>query len=323
MGFVKNLLRRITGTENLADKIRGLYYKQESDKQELRKKLEIFQEDLFFMHGQVLAELFREKKITRLQDAEFKVFSAFGEDGIIQFLIQRLPQIPKIFIEFGVEAYTEANTRFLLRYNNWKGLIIDGSKANMELVRKSDIYWRHDIEAVDRFITNDNINEIFSSKGFSGDIGLLSIDIDGNDYWVWNAIYEVRPAIVVAEYNSYFGSERAISVPYKEDFFRTTAHYSNLYFGASLPALDHLANMKGYVLIGTTKTSYNAFFVRKDLLEMVGLPAYNAQEAFVDAFAREARNPDGTLSFAGAEQRRQIIKGLPVINVITGQEEVL
>ena len=323
MGFLKNLFIRLTGTDRLSEQIKGLYYKQESDKQALKMQIDNIQEDSLFMQGQILANLFENRHITRLQDAEFSVFSAFGEDGIIQFLIRKLPGVPKTFIEFGVEAYTEANTRFLLRFNNWKGLIIDGSKANMDLVRNSNLYWRHDLEAVDCFITKDNINEIFLSKGFSGEIGLLSIDIDGNDYWVWKAIDCVRPAIIVAEFNGYFGADRAISVPYKEDFFRTKAHYSNLYFGASLPALEHLAKEKGYSLLGSTKTSYNAFFLRNDLLDFVGLPAFSAKDAFVEPAAREARNPDGSLNFAGADERQQIIKGLPVINVITGEEELL
>jgi len=315
------IIKRLFGTESISEKVRGLYYKQEADKQELKVQIKNLKEELLFAQGQLASELQKSRIISRIQDAEFHVFSQFGEDGIIQYLIRNLPDIPPVFIEFGVESYVEANTRFLLRHNNWSGLIIDGSKDNMNLVRNSDLYWRHELTAVDAFITRDNINALFADNGFSGEIGLLSIDIDGNDYWVWEEISVVSPQIVVAEYNSYFGPDRAISVPYKADFYRTEAHYSNLYFGASLAALHHLALKKGYALLGCNKAGNNAFFVKNELLPDIGLPTLTPAEAFVEARAREARNPDGKLNYAGPEKRRQIIKGMPVINVLTGQEE--
>lgn len=323
MSQIRNFLNRLLGTSQLVEKVRGLYYKTEADKQELIASLKILSEEIIFSQGQLAAELLKSRHVAGLQDAEFHVFSQFGEDGIIQYLIRRIPQIIPVFIEFGVESYAEANTRFLLRHNNWKGLIIDGSRENMEIVRTSDLYWRHDLMALDAFITRENINQLFRENGFSGEIGLLSIDIDGNDYWIWEEISEVSPAIVVAEYNSYFGPDRAISIPYQSDFYRTKSHFSNLYFGASLAALHHLATKKGYALLGCNKAGNNAFFVRSDSMSLVGLPGLSPQEAFVENKAREARNPDGTLNFAGAEKRRQIIKGLPVINVITGEEEAL
>jgi hypothetical protein len=318
---MKQLLKNITGFNQLAEKVRGLYYKTESDKQELRTVLNQTSEELRCSNGQVLAALLRNKEIHHIQDAEFHVFSQFGEDGIIQFLINRLPEIPRIFIEFGVEAYSESNTRFLLKHNNWKGLIIDGSRDNMEIVRNSDVYWRHDLTAVDAFITRENINQLFQNNGFSGEIGLLSIDIDGNDYWVWEEISVVNPALVIAEYNSYFGPERAVSVPYDPSFYRTKAHFSNLYFGASLPALQHLAGKKGYSLLGCNKAGNNAFFIRNDLLGKTGLKALPAAEAFVEAAAREARDKEGNLTFADAEERRRILRGQIVVNVLTGEKE--
>src|SRR5204863_3105813 len=136
---------------------------------------------------------------------------------------------------FGVENYTEANTRFLLVNDNWKGLIIDGSEANIQYVKDDDIFWGFDLVAKPAFITRDNINELMSSSSFSGEIGLLSIDIDGNDYWIWECINAVNPIIVICEYNSVFGNERAVSVPYQSDFIARNAHFSQLYFGASLP----------------------------------------------------------------------------------------
>ena len=119
-----------------------------------------------------------------IHDAEFKVFSQWGEDGIIQWIISKLPSPKPVFIEFGVEDYLESNTRFLLLNNNWKGMILDGSKVKMEYVRSKNFYWRHDLQAISVFVDKNNIDRIFEANGFVGEIGILSIDIDGNDYWV-------------------------------------------------------------------------------------------------------------------------------------------
>ena len=169
---------------------------------------------------------------------EFKVFSQSGEDGVIQWLIKNIQVSSERFIEFGVQNYTEANTRFLLMHDNWSGLIMDGSKENIDYARHDNVCWMHDLTPVHAFITAENINELIRENGFSGDIGILSVDIDGMDYWVWRAIDCITPDIVICEYNSRFGGERAVTLPYDASFYRTKAHYSNLYFGASIRAMS-------------------------------------------------------------------------------------
>jgi len=200
-----------------------------------------------------------------LREAEFRVFSQWGEDGIIQFLSRHVPIENKTFVEFGVQDYLESNTRFLVVKDNWSGLVIDGSAENIGKIRGSELYWRHPIRAECAFITRDNINDIIRSAGITGDIGLLSVDIDGNDYWVWQEIDVIQPRIVVAEYNARFGVERAVSVPYDPQFIRERAHSSMIYYGASLAALAQLGEVKGYALVGCNSAGNNAFFVRKDV----------------------------------------------------------
>ena len=256
-----------------------------------------------------------------IREAEFKVFSQFGDDGIIQFLLTKIDIPVDKFVEFGVENYEESNTRFLLINNNWRGLIIDGSASHVEYIKKSSLYWRQDLTAVHSFITAENINQILETNGFAGKIGLLSVDIDGNDYWVWKAITVADADIVIVEYNSLFGADRAITVPYKPDFFRTNAHYSNLYFGASLPALYELALSKGYSFIGCNIAGNNAYFIKNNLVG--DLPVQTVKEGFVAARFREARNANGELTFATEEIRRKEILGLPVVNVRTGLAEVI
>lgn len=190
---------------------------------------------------------------------------------------------------------------------------MDGSEAHIRDIRGQDIYWRHSLSARCAFIDRDNINQLLREGGMSGEIGLLSVDIDGNDYWVWQAIGEVCPAIVVAEFNAVLGDLHALTVPYRPDFQRTQAHHSNLYFGASLPALIELATQKGYFFVGTTSTGCNAFFIRKDLASSVtealsGIWAYPSK-------VREARDAERNLLFVDGDARPAMIATLPLIDL--------
>jgi hypothetical protein len=259
--------------------------------------------------------------IDDINEAEFKVFSQWGDDGIIQFLIEYLEIKNKTFIEFGVENYTESNTRFLLINNNWKGLIFDASEENINQIRSSDLCWKYQLTVQQSFITKENINQLFSSNNYKGEIGLLVVDIDGNDYWVWQAINTVQPIIVIVEFNSLLGSERAISIPYKADFTRKKAHFSNLYYGASLPALCYLATIKGYIFIGCNANGNNAYFIRKDKAK--NLKVVEVKKGYKQASFKESRTEKNTLSYLNYNDAKELIKGLPVINVVNSAAENL
>ncbi|MEN0055546.1 MAG: hypothetical protein AAGC65_17850 [Mucilaginibacter sp.] len=257
--------------------------------------------------------------VENIQLAEFKVFSQCGDDGIIQFLINYLNIQQRTFIEFGVEDYTESNTRFLLINNNWTGLIMDGSEKHMDTVKKDSIYWRYQLTAVPAFITAENINRLIVENGFEGEIGLLHIDIDGNDYWVWKEINVISPIIVIVEYNSIFGAEHAWSTPYKSDFDRTAAHHSNLYFGASLTALCDLAEEKGYYFIASNSTGNNAYFVRKDKIK--DIKPLNAKSGYVLSKFRESRDKKDNLTYLSGAERLKALHGMEVYNTRTKQLE--
>ena len=251
-----------------------------------------------------------------LHTSEFRVFSQWGEDGIIQRLVRNISIENPVFVEFGVQDYTESNTRFLLSNDNWSGLIIDGDQANIEAIRRSDIYWRHNLKAECRFVTRENINQLIAEAGLHGDIGLLSVDIDGNDYWVWEAITEVSPRIVVIEYNSRFGATAAVSIPYDHAFSRARAHHSMIYYGASLRALTLLGIRKGYSLVGCNTAGNNAFFVRNDCLP-ADLSVLTVEQAFVAGKFRESRNADGELQFLSPDEERRLLASLPLTDVST------
>lgn len=265
------------------------------------------------LQGKILSELNRNKSSKNIQDYEFKVFSQNGEDGIIQFLIQNIEIKNKIFVEFGVETYKEANTKFLLLNNGWSGLIIDGDKDAMEKIASSDLHWKYDLKSIGNFITKDNINKIIKSAGIEGEIGLLSVDIDGNDYWVFENIDCVNPQILIMEYNSMFGDIHKISVPYDENFVRSQKHYSNLYYGASIAALCDIANKKGYDLVGSNSFGNNLFFIRHDCNKLK--IKLTPKEAYVKSKFRESRDENGKLTFLSHKEGLELIKNEPVVNI--------
>jgi hypothetical protein len=250
-----------------------------------------------------------------LSQAEFRVFSQWGEDGIIQYLIQHVPIGQPIFVEFGVENYVESNTRFLLTNNQWSGLVIDGSQENIDYIKRDTIYWATNLKAECSFITKDNINELLSRNGISGDIGILSVDIDGNDYWVWQAINVISPRIVICEYSSQFGSTAQVTTPYDPAFVRDKSHYSKVYYGASISALNALAVSKGYSLVAGNRTGNNIFFVRNDLLS--NMKVITPAEAYRCAQFREFHNEQGQLTFDDFETRLQKIGDLPLFDIST------
>lgn len=272
--------------------------------------------------GKILSTLNANKKNAVLNDYEFKVFSQWGEDGIIQHLIQSLDIKNKTFIEFGVEDFTESNCRFLLMKDNWRGFVIDASQININKIKQSYFYWRYDLNAHLAFITKSNINKILKESGFEEDLGILSIDIDGNDWFILEAISSYKPRILICEYNDVFGKDRRISVPYDPEFIRTQKHYSNLYFGASIAAIVYLAEEKGYVLVGINSNHNNAFFIRKDLV-CNAVPKVELEEIYEPSNIRESRDQSGRLTHLAGNQRIAQLKGLSVLNVKTNAIEFL
>jgi hypothetical protein len=258
--------------------------------------------------------------VSSLHDVEFRVYSQWGDDGIIQWIISHLPSIPKRFIEFGVEDYSESNTRFLMVNNNWTGLVMDGSPENIYRLRRRKWFWRYGLTALPCFVTRDNVNSLIADWAANREIGLLHIDVDGNDYWLWDAIRCISPSICIMEYNAVFGSERAVTIPYSADFRRFDAHYSGQYFGASLAALTILARAKDYALVGTNSAGNNAYYVRADLLTD-DLHEIELKDAFTTPTFCDSRDQRHRLNFLPYDQRQSSIRGLPVLNVVSGDIE--
>lgn len=294
--------------KRIVEKARRLY--------EIPKRLDSIQESL----GRLESRLNCTRDLQSPRDFEFKVYSQWGEDGIIDYLVSNIDIPDRSFLEFGVEDYTEANTLFLLKHRGWRGFVIDGSPDNIDSIRQGHVLWRYDLYAMTAFITCENINEIITEMGLGGDVGLLSIDIDGNDYWVWQAITSIRPRIVVIEYNSLFGPTATVSIPYDPTFRRELAHPSKLYYGASLGALAYLGRRTGYELVAGNSAGNNAFFVRADCLG--AMRPQSPKHAYVAACFREARSADGRVELLSFKERQETIGGLPVIDVTSGQRKL-
>ena len=280
----------------------------------LRTKISSYEQrliDIQTMLGRIELRQNQGKMPAIFNENEFKVFSQWGEDGLIQFLLRYVNIENFVFVEFGVETYLESNTRFLMVNNNWSGLVIDGSEDNITYIKSDPIYWRHNLKAHCAFVNKDNINDLLKENGVVGDIGILSIDIDGNDYWVWKAIDVVSPAIVIIEYNARFGVDLSVTVPYDQDFVRSQKHHSEIYFGASIKALCAVAAKKGYAFVGCGSAGVNAFFVRRDLM-VKEIKELTVEEGYVRNKFRESRNQDGELIYLSQEDEYKLLTSLPL-----------
>ena len=288
----------------------------------MRFHLADFSQRSLLLQGRMAARaLPRGQSVRDLSQVEFRVFSQWGEDGIIEWLVEHVAVPNQRFIEFGVETFREANCRFLMQNRNWKGLVFDGNAEYMAALAADPVFWMHDLTARTAFVTAENIDTLIRDAGFAGPLGILSIDVDGNDYWIWQAIGSVEPAIVICEYNPIFGDTRAVTVPYDPAFLRFDAHYSGLYFGSSIAALKQLAARKGYTFVGTNANGINAFFV-KDSLAAPLLRLIETPTAFPSRH-RDSRDQHGQLSFAGGLARLALIRDMSVVDVETGKSLLL
>jgi len=232
---------------------------------------------LYSMYRESLLSSERNRDPKRLLTYGFRAYSQHDEDGMINEIFQRIGVSNKTFLEFGVGDGTENNTLYLL-LAGWRGLWIDGNDKNaasinqkfFSFIQSDKLKFQH------RFVDRNSINEIIEKGKLSGEIDLLSIDIDGNDYWVWEALAQVQPRVVVVEYNAVFRPPIAIVTDYDKQFlWDGTSHY-----GASLKALELLASKKGYVLVGCSLLGINAFFVRRDLVADKFCDPFTAENHF-------------------------------------------
>jgi predicted O-methyltransferase YrrM len=186
------------------------------------------------------------------------------EDGILLTLLREAGIGDARFLDIG-SGMGGGAVAMLAQECGWRGLMVDGNADHVKLARPRFPEGR--ISVVHAFVTRDNVNDLVARHGLAGDIDVFSLDIDGNDYWIWEALRACSPRIVAVEYNAFFGLARAVTVPYDAAFDRHNLPplLSRNYFGASLPAFVRLGRRKGYRLVTTDASGLNAFFLRHDV----------------------------------------------------------
>ena len=238
-------------------------------------------------------ELAAARVILPLREVEFRNYSQSGEDGILHYIFSLIGSGGRRAVEICAGNGSECNSANLVIHHGWQALLVDGSRKNM---RQSRSFYAGHPEtrisgplSVCAWVDRDSVNELLQEYGFTGELDLLSVDIDGVDYWIWDAITVIYPKVVVVEVNLTM-SASSVTVPYRPDFVAQWVpladpqgseeaikrpaelrgrgdFYSRfaVYAGASLPAFVKLARRKGYRLVGTNSIGFNAFFMRDDV----------------------------------------------------------
>lgn len=217
------------------------------------------------------------------RDVGFGLYSQNDEDGILLYIFALIGVSSYRSVEICAGDGMECNTANLLLNHRWSGLLVDGNPSNVSRARQfyrsraETMYWPPDI--VEAWLTQENVNDIVERAGYAGEIDLLSLDVDGVDYWLWKGLTVVSPRVVVLEYNHQLGPERSVSVPYRPNFVAEFSEYGSEYAGASLQAFVKLGREKGYRFVGTNTIGTNAFFVRNEISATL-LPELDPVEAF-------------------------------------------
>jgi len=199
----------------------------------------------------------------RLNKYGYAVYSQADEDGIIEEIFRKIGETNKRFVEFGVGDGLENNTHSLL-LKGWKGSWIDGNKNSIDdiKIKFHDLISSGTLAVRHEFLTAENANEKIGDVE-QGEIDLLSIDIDGNDFYILKELAVISPRVIVAEYNATKGP----SIDWVMEYNHNHTWSGNDYYGASLKALELLLRTKGYLLVGCSISGVNAFFVKQEMVK--------------------------------------------------------
>lgn len=223
--------------------------------------------------GQVhLLNFYRDKmnsgQLPSFNSTGFKVFSQFEEDGKLLYLFSIIGMGEKRFVDIGSDDGINSNCANFAVNFGWSGLFIDADKDALAIGKKfyskNPSPWSYKPTFIHSLITPENINETISKENFAGEIELLSIDIDSNDYWIWKALNVIQPKVVIIESQVAFGNQNLV-VPYQTTFSKDPD--KDLYYGASTAALVKLGKEKNYRLVGANDYGNNLFFVKNGVAD--------------------------------------------------------
>ena len=268
----------------------------------------------------VLSSRSNSQNFENLWDAEVKVFSQWGEDGILDFLCEKIGISKPNVIEIGAGNFMECNSRFIAEFRNANVIAVDGRDDLTTAVKASPLYWKSNIIPIVEWVTPNNINRIMDiGEEQFGKVDIFSVDLDGNDYWILRDVSLLNVAIVVLEYNPIFGASLKVTIPRNDKFDRYKSNFSGLYYGASLQAFIDLMLVKGFDFIGTNRVGNNAFFVHSRYVNKFDFDTKSNYNKYVDWRIRESRGPKGELTYLSGNERLKVINDLPLIDLNTMQ----
>ena len=243
--MIRNFLNRILQYYYATNKKEVLFQSK------LRQEIEIIKKK----------EFKRDKK--NLIPHGFKIFSQSDEDGILNEIFKRIGTTNKKFLEFGVNSTNNNTTSLLL--NAWTGVWLEASNSKVKKIKKKyeAFLKKKKLKIYKKKITAENINSVIKSVHLKGRIDLLSIDIDGNELYLLNKLSQIKPRVIIVEYNSKFPPPIKKTIKYSPSFIWKYDDYS----GSSLQSLTDNLNKKKYVLVGCNISGMNAFFIKKELIK--------------------------------------------------------
>jgi hypothetical protein len=222
---------------------------------------------LLFQYCRIKKKLYKWRELWQLQRQpanlrhfEKRIYSQNGEDGILEEVFRRVGTTNRFFVECGAQDGIQCCTRNLLENFSWTGVWIDC--VTEHAVNAKSMFEKFPVTIIERFLTAENIVSVFREAGVVAEPDLMSIDVDGNEYWLWKALAEYyRPRVVITEYNATFGAKAEWVIPYDPQH----RYDGTAYTGASLNALAVFGKQNGYSLVGCESTGVNALFVRDDV----------------------------------------------------------
>jgi hypothetical protein len=221
---------------------------------------------VLMQHYRLLAAQGKEY-LPSLKDVGFRSFSEFEEDGILLYLFSLVSPVHRTCVEICAGNGRQCMTANLIVNHGWWGHLFDGDERNVLEGKRFFANHKDTFLCPPTFtqawVTAENVNDLILAAGVAGRVDLLSLDIDGMDYWVWKAISVIEPTVVVCETHNVVPSGRAVTVPYDPAFVSSSEHYR----GASLGAMCHLGRQKGYRLVGMHRFGFNAFFMKNGVGE--------------------------------------------------------
>lgn len=218
----------------------------------------------------LIKKLNKTELLPRLEETGFKVYSQFEEDGLLLYIFTMVGVTNKKVIEICAADGKECMASNLIINHGWNGLLFDGDEQNIQtgkdFFKANPSTFLIPPKFVQAWITKENINELIFKNQFNGEIDLLSLDIDGNDYWILKAIIVCSPRVIICETHDIIPSELSLTMPYNPKFqYHDLPEDVKDYRSVSLLAMTKLCKEKGYRLIGSHKYGFNVIFMRNDV----------------------------------------------------------